>query len=129
MFENQNVLDLSFSLTKVHISSILSSVSEMIFSISFILLLKLASGVSAQVSKFFISRFPQLGFSFFNTLSYFELFYSFPSSVCDTIDYLRGLFISSVGISVIHIKVFKAFILCITYTVVSNACCGRVAGM
>jgi hypothetical protein len=48
----------TLSLTNTSISSIVSSVPEIVSSISYILLLKFASVVSVQISKFFVSRIP-----------------------------------------------------------------------
>jgi hypothetical protein len=49
-------------LTGVLISSIVSSMPEILSSISFIWLVKLTSEAPVQVSKFSISDFPQFGF-------------------------------------------------------------------
>jgi len=49
-------LDLTFSLTKVSISSIISSMPDILLSIFCILFVRLAS----EVPEFFISRFPSV---------------------------------------------------------------------
>jgi hypothetical protein len=56
MFCVRNFLDLTFSQTGVLISSIISSMSEILSSISYILLARLVSGVSVLLPRFSISK-------------------------------------------------------------------------
>lgn len=68
----QNFLDLTFSLTRVSSSSIVPSISEILSSISSVLLARLASEVPIHIPKFFISRPPSVWFLFIDYISTFK---------------------------------------------------------
>jgi hypothetical protein len=71
MFCVKKFLDLAFSLTHVFISSIISSTLEILSSISYILLVKLASVVLFAYLEFSFPEFPQFVVSFLLLLNLF----------------------------------------------------------
>jgi hypothetical protein len=92
---------------------------------------KLASVVTVSISKFFsFSEFPQFGFSLLILFPFssIEQFYSFPSTPCVFIDFLKQ-FINLLfkDLCYLHSGGFKVFFLYFSY--VKRACCGRIVGL
>ena len=107
----EEILDLTFCLTEVSISFTVSSMSGILSSISYILLIKFASVVPAPVPKLPFPEFPQFAFSLlilFPLLG-LEMFYSSPSSLFLFYFFFlqifkRDLLISSLRTAIIFIK-------------------------
>lgn len=72
MFCARSFLDLRFALTNVSISSIMSSVTEILSCISCVLLVKLPFVVPVHVSKIFTSKFPLVFIFFTDSASIFR---------------------------------------------------------
>jgi hypothetical protein len=107
-FSIRNYLDLIFSLTDVSISFITSSMPETLSSISCILLVMLATVVPLNLPRFSISRIlPDCVFFIASiSISGLEQFYAFPlpGLIVFSCTSLRDLFISSLKVSIIFIR-------------------------
>ena len=72
MLSVRSFLNLRFALTNISISSIMSSVPEILSCLSCVLLVKLPFVVPVQVPKFFISKFPLVFIFFTDSASIFR---------------------------------------------------------
>lgn len=109
LFWARSFLDLTFSLTEISTSSIVSS---LLSSILYILLVMVVSEVSVWVCTFFfVSRFHSL-LSLFPILGLEDFVHFLPLFIVFSQIYLRDLFISCLRICIIFIKVMlKSFLL------------------
>lgn len=92
--------------------------SEIIFSISYFLLLRLASSIPVHVQNLLFLDFPYFGFIVFIIflLLGLKMFCSFSSTVCGFIDFFDGLiYFFFKGLCFIHPDCFQVFALCISY--------------
>lgn len=141
MFSVRRFLDFIFSWTGVSISFILFSIPGFLYSISYTLLVRIASEVPVWIIKLLISIF--LPFShislsmgylcwfyfYFQLLSYFIQFC--PLFVYTFIDPVKGftLFLLKDLYLSYSYSCFKIFVLCFSYVESLGTYCGRVAGL
>ena len=144
MFYVRNFLDLTFSLVDISIYSTVSSMPEILSSISYILLVMLASVVSVLFTRFFISRISSVCVFFIASITTFRfytvLFNSFTCLIVFSFISLRDLFVSSlktsaclivfycISLRYLFISSLKAFIIFIRLDLRSFSCASVVLG-